>query len=350
MHRVLTMELVRATEAAAIAAAQVRGHGDKNLVDQRAVDAMHAVFDEIDIHGIVVIGEGELDEAPKLYVGEKLGCGQTRWVAKQDANGQPQLDERGCPILREEHAPQIDIAVDPVDGTTLCAKGRDGAISALAISDKGGLFGAPDMYMEKLAVGPRALGTIDLEKSLTDNIIRVSQALGKKPPEVSIAILDRPRNQHLIDEARDIGCPVHLLDAGDIIPAIATAFPDRGIDMMAGSGGAPEGVLAAAALKCLKGDMCARLSPTVTNQEMNQDTNWQVSTEQQTINDLVPGSDVIIAMNAISNTTMLQGVHFESAGSVNTYSLVLRSRTGTRRFIEAARNIHTRDRWSRMSQ
>lgn len=235
MERSLTMEVVRVTEAAAIASAKWMGRGLKEEADDAATTAMRALFDTIPMHGTVVIGEGEMDEAPMLYIGEELGL----------RNG----------------GPQVDIAVDPLEGTNIVAKGTNGAMTVLAIADRGNLLNAPDMYMEKLAVGPEAAGKVDINASVTDNLKAVAKAKNKEISDVVAILLDRPRHQHIVDEIREAGARIKFIQDGDVNAAISTAFDETGIDIMFGTGGAPEGVISAVALKCLGGDFQAKLIP-----------------------------------------------------------------------------------------
>ena len=235
MERSLTMEVVRVTEAAAIASAKWMGRGLKNEADDAATTAMRALFDTIPMHGKVVIGEGEMDEAPMLYIGEELGL----------RNG----------------GPEVDIAVDPLEGTNIVAKGTNGAMTVLAIADRGNLLNAPDMYMEKIAVGPESKGKVDINASVTENLYAVAKAKNKNISDVVAVLLDRPRHQHIVDEIRAAGARIKFIQDGDVNAAISTAFDETGIDIMFGTGGAPEGVIAAVALKCLGGDFQGRLVP-----------------------------------------------------------------------------------------
>ena len=233
MNRELSMEFVRVTEAAAIACGRSVGRGDKNGADQLAVDAMRKMFDTVNISGTVVIGEGEMDEAPMLYIGEHVGAG----------------------------GPEVDIAVDPVEGTNLVAKGQPGAIAVIAIAPKGCLLHAPDMYMDKIAVGPRAKGCIDINAPVSENLERVAKALDRKVSDLTVVLLDRERHYDLMDQIRRAGARIHLITDGDVNPIVNAGIEGTGVHMYIGKGGAPEGVLAAAAIKCLGGDMQARLCP-----------------------------------------------------------------------------------------
>lgn len=234
MERSLSIEVIRVTEAAAIASARWMGRGVKDEADDAATTAMRDVFDTIPMRGTVVIGEGEMDEAPMLYIGEKLGS---------------------------REGPEVDIAVDPLEGTSIVAAGGSNALAVVAIADKGNLLHAPDMYMNKIAVGPEAAGEIDIEAPILENIRAVAKARQKEIEDVVVTILDRPRHSHIIEELRRIGVRIKLIDNGDVAGAINTAFDHTGVDMLIGEGGAPEGVLAAVALKCLGGDMQGKLVP-----------------------------------------------------------------------------------------
>jgi len=234
MDRNLALEVVRITEAAALACARHMGKGDEKIADQAAVDAMRQAFDSVSFNGTVVIGEGERDEAPMLYIGERLG------------------DSRG---------PAVDIAVDPLEGTTICANGGPNALSVIAIADQGNFLHCPDTYMDKITVGAEAKGVIDLDKSPTENLRLLAEAKGRHVEDLTVVILYRPRHEALIEEVRKAGARIKLISDGDVAAAIATTKTETGIDMLMGIGGAPEGVLAAAALRCVGGDMQARLKP-----------------------------------------------------------------------------------------
>ncbi|QBS37443.1 class II fructose-bisphosphatase [Thermaerobacter sp. FW80] len=307
MERELTLELVRVTEAAALAAARWMGRGDKDAADGAAVDAMRAVFDTVDIRGTVVIGEGEMDEAPRLYIGERVGSGQ---------------------------GPAVDVAVDPVEGTNLVAKGLPGAIAVLAVAPRGCLLHAPDMYMEKIAVGPAAAGAIDIQRPIEENLEAVARALGKRVEDVTVIVLDRPRHADLVARIRRAGARIRMIADGDVSAAIATALEGTGIDLMVGIGGAPEGVLAAAALYCLGGELQGRLWP---EDEEDRERMRAMGIDEARvlrIEDLVRGEDVIFAATGITSGEMLRGVQFTSRG-VYTHSVAMRYRTGTVRFVEA---------------
>lgn len=309
MTRILSLELARVTEAAALSSARWMGRGNKEAADQAAVDAMRAAFDNIYIDGIVVIGEGELDEAPMLYIGEQIG--------------------RGGEV-------QVDVAVDPVEGTELVAKGLPNSIAVVAIAPRGSLLHAPDMYMDKLAVGPKAAGKIDITKPPTENLKAVADALEKHVCDLTVVILDRPRHDKIIEEIRETGARIKLITAGDVAPAIATGFAGSGVDILMGIGGAPEGVLAAAALKCVGGEMQARLWPE--NEEEVKRAQEMMGTDDVRrvlyMDDLVKGEDAIFAATGITDGDLLRGVRFLPEGA-KTHTLVMRGRTGTTRFIEA---------------
>lgn len=318
MDRVLTLEFVRVTEAAAIKAGRLMGKGDKNGADQLAVDGMHAVLSTVPIDGTVVIGEGEMDEAPMLYIGEVVGAGGT----------------------------PVDIAVDPLEGTNLTAKGLDGSIAVMAIAGKGNLLHAPDMYMEKLCVGPRAKGRIDLNKPVHENLRRIAEGLERSIDDLTVVILDRERHQAIIDECRQAGARIKLISDGDVSPAVDVGIEGSGVHVLMGIGGAPEGVLAAAALKCLGGDMQARLIP-YTEQERQRCYEMGILDVNKimTIDDLVRGDDCIFAATAITNTPMMRGVQYFGGGA-RTMSVVMRYKSGTIRFIETFHRLDDSARWS----
>ncbi|KJS19464.1 MAG: fructose 1,6-bisphosphatase [Clostridiaceae bacterium BRH_c20a] len=308
MDRELALEFARVTEAAALNSARWMGRGDKIAADDAAVKAMRSMFDTMNIEGTVVIGEGEMDEAPMLYIGEKVGLGK---------------------------GSKVDIAVDPLEGTNLVAKGMNGAIAVLAVAEEGCLLHAPDMYMEKLAVGPGAKGVISLELSVEENIINVAKALGKQVEDVTVVILDRPRHGKQIMAIRRLGARIRLITDGDVSPAVATALPDSGVDMVMGVGGAPEGVLAAAALKCMGGDMQGRLVPeNDADMARAQKLGIEDVSKILTLDDLVKNDDVIFAATGITDSELLKGVRFYK-DRATTHTVVMRGQTGTVRFIEA---------------
>lgn len=308
MERELTMEFARVTEAAALASARWVGRGDKEAADDAAVEAMRAVFDTIHMSGTVVIGEGEMDEAPMLYIGERVGSGE---------------------------APELDVAVDPLEGTISCAKGLAGAIAVMAIAEKGGLLHAPDMYMDKIAVGPAAKGKINLDAPVKENLSNIAEALGKSISDLTVVIMDRPRHEKLIQDARDAGARIRLITDGDVSPAVACGIEGSGVDVMMGIGGAPEGVLAAAALRCLGGEMQGRLWPENDNDiERAKKLGIDDVSKLLTMDDLVKSDDVFFAATGITEGPLLRGVNFTSQGA-STHTVVMRGKTGTVRFIEA---------------
>lgn len=308
MDRNLALEIVRVTEAAALSAARLMGRGEKDAADQAAVTAMRNAFEGLSIRGTVVIGEGERDEAPMLYIGEKVGIGNS-----QD--------------------PEVDIAVDPLEGTNLCAYGRPNALSVIAIAEKGQLLHAPDIYMSKIAVGSAAKGVIDLDRTPTDNLKAIANAKGVYVEDLTAVILERDRHANLIAEVRKAGARVHLISDGDVSAAIATCLPDSGIDVLFGIGGAPEGVLAAAALKCVGGDMQARLVFR-SHEEKERCLSMGIQNPEQKwhLAELARG-DVVFAATGVTSGDMLKGVRYFKGGA-KTHSLVMRSRSGTIRFIE----------------
>ncbi len=312
MERELALEFVRVTEAAALAAGRWMGRGQKEAADGAAVDAMRAMLDSVHICGTVVIGEGELDEAPMLYIGEQVGCAE---------------------------APCVDIAVDPLEGTNLVAKGLPNSIAVLAVAERGQLLHAPDIYMHKIAVGPEAVGCIDIDAPIKDNLQAVAKATNRRINDLTVVVLDRPRHAEMIREIRQAGARIKLITDGDVAPAVATAIPDSGVDMLLGIGGGPEGVLAAAALKCLGGEMQARFWPQNEEQTARamamgvRDINAVLTHE-----DLVRGNDVIFAATGITDGDLLRGVRYQG-NRARTHSLVMRSKTGTIRFIEALHRL-----------
>lgn len=308
MERELALEFVRVTEAAALATGRFMGRGDKIAADNAAVEAMRMAFDTVYIDGVVVIGEGEMDQAPMLYIGEKVGAGVP---------------------------PQVDVAVDPLEGTNLVANGLPNALSVLAVAPRNCLLHAPDIYMDKIAVGPKAKGSIDLDATVEENVRQVAKALGKKVKDVVAIILDRPRHKHIIQELRRLGTRVKLISDGDVSAAIATAVEWAGVDILFGIGGAPEGVLAAAALKCLDGEFQARLTPEDEDDRKRIKEMGLADPEQLLLmEDLIKGNDVIFAASGITDGDLLQGVRY-SGDRATTHSVVMRSMTGTVRFVQA---------------
>lgn len=319
MERELTMEFARVTEAAALASARWVGRGNKEAADDAAVQAMRSVFDTIRMSGTVVIGEGEMDEAPMLYIGEPVGSGE---------------------------APELDVAVDPLEGTNIVAKGLAGAIAVVAIAKKGGLLHAPDMYMDKICVGPGAKGRIHLDAPVRENLVNVAEGLGKSIDDLTVVILDRPRHHKMIHEIRELGARIRLISDGDVSPAVACAIEGTGIDIMMGVGGAPEGVLAAAALRCLGGEMQGRLWPEndadiVRAQALGiKDVNKLL-----TLDDLVCSDDVFFAATGITEGPLLRGVNFTAQGA-STHTVVMRGKSGTVRFIEASHRFDKKPQYA----
>ncbi|EST55280.1 fructose 1,6-bisphosphatase [Brevibacillus panacihumi W25] len=307
MERSLTLELVRVTEAAALASARWMGLGKKDEADDAATTAMRKEFEKVPMDGVVVIGEGEMDEAPMLYIGERLGQGVS---------------------------PAVDVAVDPLEGTNILAKGTWGAISVIAIADRGNLLHAPDMYMEKMAVGPKAVGKVDINAPIRDNLKAVAQAQGKDISDLVAIVLDRDRHQKIIHEIREAGARIRLISDGDVAAAINTAFPDTGVDILFGSGGAPEGVLAAVALKCLGGEIQGKLLPQ-SAEEIERCKQMGLVNPHQVLfmDDLVKGDDAIFAATGVTDGELLKGVRFQGMRAT-THSVVMRAKTGTIRFIE----------------
>lgn len=309
MDRELAMELVRVTEVAALASAQWMGRGRKHEADEAATNAMRTMFDSVSIKGTVVIGEGEMDEAPMLYIGEKLG---------------------------NAASPEVDVAVDPLEGTNILAKGLPNAMSVIAIADRGNLLHAPDMYMDKLAVGPRAAGKVNLDAPIEETLRIVAEANNKRVRDCVVIILERPRHKALIEAVRKAGARVRLIGDGDVSSAISTAFDDTGIDICAGIGGAPEGVIAAAALKCLGGEMQARLVPE-NEDEYKRCLSMGITDPKRilTMDDLVKGDDAIFSATGVTDGELLKGVRYFGGERAETHSVVMRTKTGTVRFIRA---------------
>ncbi|PLX73865.1 MAG: fructose-bisphosphatase class II [Desulfuromonas sp.] len=307
MDRNLALELARVTEAAALACGRWVGKGDKISADAAATDAMRRTLDSLDFSGTVVIGEGEMDEAPMLYIGEKLG---------------------------NSSQPKVDIAVDPLEGTNLCAKGVNGAIATIALAPRGGFLHAPDMYMEKIVTGPAAKGAIDINASPTENLTRIAEAKSCNIEDLTVVLLDRPRHDKAIAEIRKAGARINLITDGDVAPAIAAAVDGSGVDMMMGIGGAPEGVLAAAALKCMGGDMQGRLV-FMTQEEKDRAPGMGITDLDKvyTCEEMASG-DVFFAATGVTNGELLNGVRYFSGGA-ETHTIVMRSKSRTVRFIEA---------------
>lgn len=307
LNRMLVLEVVRVTEAGAIAAAKWNGRGDEKAADAAAVEAMRKAFNKIPIDGTVVIGEGERDEAPMLYIGEKVGAG----------------------------GPKVDIALDPLEGTTICAKAGPNALAVVAMSADDGLLHAPDVYMDKIAVGGGLPdGVVDLDKPVGENLKALSEAKGKPLNEMMVCVLDRPRHAQLIKDIRDAGAGVVLIGDGDVAGVIATTDPKTGIDMYIGSGGAPEGVLAAAALRCIGGQMQGRL--TFRNDDERgraRKSGIEDLNKKYSLMELASG-DVIFAATGVTDGSLLRGVHWEPEG-ISTETLIMRSKTKTVRRVHA---------------
>jgi len=309
LNRVFALELARVTERAAVAAARHRGKGDEKAADQAAVDAMRTELNAIPIRGRVVIGEGERDEAPMLYIGEEVGIGD---------------------------GPAVDIALDPLEGTTLCAKSMPNSLAVLAMSEAGGMLNAPDTYMEKIAIGPGyPTGVIDLDRTPEENVRSLARAKGVEPSDITACILDRSRHSAYVEGVRQAGGRVHLITDGDVAGVIATASPvETGIDIYVGVGGAPEGVLAAAALRCVGGQMLGRL--VIRNDDEAARARRMGITDFDRVYDLggLAGGDVIFAATGVTDGSMLKGVRF-LPGRITTESVVMRSSSGTVRWIRS---------------
>ncbi|HET8895218.1 MAG TPA: class II fructose-bisphosphatase [Gaiellaceae bacterium] len=306
--RNVALELVRVTESAAMGAARWIGRGEKESADQAAVDGMRAMLDTVAMRGVVVIGEGEKDEAPMLYNGEEVGNGQ---------------------------GPEVDVAVDPLEGTRLTALGQPNAIAVIAVAERGSmLFPGAAVYMEKIAVGPAAIDAIDIRKSPTENVERVAKALGKTAREVDVVVLERDRHDELIAELRAAGARVRLIRDGDVAPAIAAAQPNTGVDMLYGIGGTPEGVISAAALKCVGGGIHGRLWPRDEDERARLVAAGLDPERVLKTSDLVAGEDVFVAATGVTTGALLRGVSYTEGGVV-TDSIVMRSRSGTVRRITA---------------
>jgi len=311
VDRNLALEVVRVTEAAALSCARLMGRGDEKAADQAAVDAMRQAFNGLAIDGTVVIGEGERDEAPMLYIGEKVGTG---------------------------HGPEVDIALDPLEGTTICANGGANALAVIAIAERGNFLHCPDTYMEKIAVGPAGKGAVDLDKSPTENLKALAEAKGQRVEDLTVIILYRPRHEALIQEVRRAGARIRLISDGDVSAAIATTKPETGIDLLIGIGGAPEGVLAAAALRCVGGDMQGRLKPR--NQEeidRAQAMGIKDIAKKYSLEELA-GGEVMFAATGVTDGDYLKGVHFFSGGAT-TQSVVMRSKTRTIRVVDTTHHF-----------
>ncbi len=307
VDRNLALDFVRVTEAAAMAAGLWVGRGDKHAADNAATEAMRKRFNSIDMDGQVVIGEGERDKAPMLYIGEKVGSGK---------------------------GPQLDIAVDPLEGTNMTAQGHGNSISVLAAGPKSSLLHAPDTYMNKIAVGPEAKGGIDLDYSIKKNILAVAKALGKPLAEVTVIILDRDRHQKLIKEVREVGARIQLIGDGDVAGAISTCIEGSGVDMLLGIGAAPEGVLSACAMKCLDGEFQGRLVLSSPEEKARaKKMGIQHPEKKLQLSDLAKSDSVLFAATGVTDGPFLRGVQYSKKG-VNTHSVVMRSSSKTIRYIE----------------
>jgi len=311
MERELALELVRVTEVAALASAPWMGRGNQYRADEAATTAMRAMFDSVSIRGTVVIGEGEMDEAPMLYIGEQVG----------NMNG-----------------PEVDVAVDPLEGTEIVAKGLNNAMSVIAVAGKGNLLHAPDMYMEKLAVGPALAGKLSLNDPIEITVRKAAEILNKNVSDLTVMILDRPRHQKLVEALRKVGVRIKFLFAGDVAGALAPAFPEAGIDMYVGSGGAPEGVLAAAGLKCLGGELQGRLMPG-DSREYDRCLQMGIDDPLKVLNmdDMVGKDDVIFAATGVTPGEFLGGVRYFADHRAETHSIVMRAKTRTIRYV---RSLH----------
>ena len=317
MDRHVGLDLVRVTEAAALACARWMGRGDANGADQAAVNAMRRAFDNVDVRGTVVIGEGERDEAPMLYIGERVGSG---------------------------YGPEVDIALDPLECTNSVAFGRDNALAVIALAHKGHFLHAPDTYMEKIAVGPKAVGAIDLSRTIEENLESIAAAKGYALSDLTVVVLDRPRHEELIHKIRGVGARIHLIHDGDVSAAMATAVESTGVDVLLGVGGAPEGVLAAAALRCLGGSIQGRLKFRSEDERkrakaMGIEDFDRIYTET----DLAAGDSIIFATTGVTDGDMLDGVRFSGSGA-DTHSMVMRLPTGT------VRTLRTSHRFTRSGE
>ncbi|MCH2534489.1 MAG: class II fructose-bisphosphatase [Bdellovibrionales bacterium] len=314
MDRNLALEFVRITEFTALASARYTGRGDEKAADQAAVDAMRRAFDSVDINGTVVIGEGERDEAPMLYIGESVG-------------------------KKLDGAPKVDIALDPLEGTTICATGGVGATSVIAVAEKGNFLHAPDTYMNKICVGPAAKDVIDIDAEPKVNIEAVSKALDKPVSDITVVILNRPRHEELIRKCRETGARIHLIGDGDVSAGIATCQEFSGIDIMMGIGGAPEGVITAAAVKCLGGNFFGRLHFR-NDEEKERAKKMGVSdlNKAYSMEELASG-DVLFCATGVTDGPLLRGVRALPGHMAKTHSIVMRSRSGTVRYVEATHDL-----------
>ena len=317
METLLALEMVRVTEAAAIASARYMGRGDRDAADQAATEAMRRTFDEVEMGGTIVIGEGERDEAPMLYIGEQVGIGA-------------------------DDQPKIDIAVDPLEGTNLVAMGLANATTVLAASEKGGLLHAPDTYLDKLCVGPVAAGHVDIRLPVAENLKRIADALGRKVPDLTVVTLDRPRHTQLIEEIRVMGARIKLISDGDLSGAISCAVMGTGVHAVMGIGGAPEGVLTAAALRCLGGEIQARFRWRSDEERARAGRMGIDPSEERvyTTTDLAPGENLVFSATGVTDGDLLKGVHFFGGGA-RTHSLVMAYQSKQVRFVDT---VHMFDR------
>src|SRR5947207_7297305 len=313
MEEQLSLDFLRVVENAAIAAARTMGFGDRHHADEVAVEAMRKTMDSVEIDGTVVIGEGERDEAPMLYIGEKVGVATTAPKAL---------------------FPQVDIAVDPLEGTNLCATGAPNAIAVLAASERGGLLNAPDLYMEKIVVGPSCKGAIDLDAPVADNLKSIAKRLERDVEDLVVVVLDRVRHEKLIDEIREAGARIRLIGDGDLSAGISAAVVGTGVHAVMGTGGAPEGVLTAAALRCLNGEMQARLVVAKPDQEKRlKDMGVEDLKKVYTTEELAPGDRMIFAACGVTDGTLLKGVRFFGGGA-RTHTLIMTLQSRKARFID----------------
>ena len=320
MEQLLALEMIRVTEAAALASARLMGRGDRHEADRAATEAMRAAMDELEMQGTIVIGEGERDEAPMLYIGEQVG--------RNDANDRRATQE-------------IDIAVDPLEGTNLVATGQANAITVIAASEKGGLVNAPDTYLEKLCVGPVAAGQVDITRPPTENVNRIADALGRKVRDITVIVLDRPRHEDLVAELRSAGARIKLISDGDLSAAISCAVSGTGVHAVMGIGGAPEGVITAAAMRCLGGEIQARFR--YRNDEERERGGRMGHGDESRVyrtDDLASGEQLVFAATGVTDGDLLQGVRFFGGGA-RTHSLVMAYQTKQVRFVDT---VHMFDR------